>query len=135
MIKPPLETIRISQQGKDQLLKLRRNTGIEHWNVLCRWAFCVSLQDQKPPTAFSDKLDGGVEMTWKVFAGEYTELYAGLIRQRARNDGWSGADEDLGQCFRAHLHRGLNFLSSGGSVRSVSDLCAKWIPSTAPTPV
>ena len=37
-----IDHIRLSQQAKDQLIKLKRVTGIEHWNVLCRWALCVS---------------------------------------------------------------------------------------------
>ena len=33
-----VEHIRLSKQAKNQLIKLKRVTGIEHWNVLCRWA-------------------------------------------------------------------------------------------------
>ena len=36
-----LEHIRIAERAKDQLAKLKRSTGIPHWNVLCRWGFCV----------------------------------------------------------------------------------------------
>ncbi|MGH9941519.1 MAG: DndE family protein [Pyrinomonadaceae bacterium] len=31
-----IEHIRLSQQAKEQLIKLKRTTGIQHWNVLCR---------------------------------------------------------------------------------------------------
>ena len=31
-----LDNIRLSQKAKDQLIRLKRHTGIEHWNVLCR---------------------------------------------------------------------------------------------------
>jgi DNA sulfur modification protein DndE len=37
-MKPPVETVRISKQGRDQLIKIRRQTGIENWNIICRWA-------------------------------------------------------------------------------------------------
>jgi len=126
-MKPPIETIRISQQGKDQLIKLRRNTGIANWNVLCRWAFCVSIRDSKPPIAFSDRLEGGVEMTWKVFAGEQSDIYAVLARLRARQDGASETDDEIGACIRAHLHRGLGYLASGNTTRSLSELSNRWI--------
>ena len=33
-----IEHIRLSQHAKDQLIKLKRVTGIDHWNELCRWA-------------------------------------------------------------------------------------------------
>lgn len=123
----PIETVRISQQGKDQLMKLRRHTGIENWNVLARWALCASLRDEKPPAPFADKIEGGVEMTWKVFAGDNSDLYSALVRLRAPKDGYGSTDEAAGQCFRAHLHRGLGFLTSGMSTKSIADLVERWI--------
>ena len=42
-----IETVRISEKGKTQLITLKRRTGIQNWNVLCRWAFCISLKEQK----------------------------------------------------------------------------------------
>lgn len=35
----PIEHIRLSQQAKEQLTRLKRWTGLKHWNELCRWAF------------------------------------------------------------------------------------------------
>lgn len=96
MIKPPLETIRISRQGRDQLIKLRRNTGLENWNILCRWAFCVSLKDLISHPSFADRLYGGVEMTWKVFAGDQSDIYAVLAATRAHQDGVDDTEEAIG---------------------------------------
>lgn len=64
-----IDYIRLSQQGKDQLIKLKRYTGIEHWNVLCRWAFCLSLSEPSVPPNAKIPADSNVEMTWKVFGG------------------------------------------------------------------
>lgn len=124
---PPIDTIRISQQGKDQLIKLKRNTGIANWNVLCRWAFCVSLRDKKAPLPFSDRLEGGVEMSWKVFAGDQSDIYVVLARLRAKQDGESQSDDAIGACIRAHLHRGLGYLASGTTTRSLSELSNRWL--------
>ena len=126
-MKIPLETIRIGQQGKEQLLKLRRSTGIEHWNVLCRWAFCSSIKEKSPPPPFQKKIDGGVEMTWKVFAGDQSEIYSALIWLRSHDDGFPNTVEGAADCFKAHLHRGLGFLSSGKKKKSVSDFVEEWI--------
>ena len=49
-----VEHIRLSKQAKNQLIKLKRVTGIEHWNVLCRWALCVSLSEQSMPARRED---------------------------------------------------------------------------------
>ena len=126
-MKIPLETIRIGQQGKEQLLKLRRSTGIEHWNVLCRWAFCASLKENSAPPPFQQKVNGGVEMTWKVFAGDQSDIYAALSWLRIQQDGFPNTVEGAANCFRAHLHRGLRFLASGKKKKSISDLVVEWI--------
>ena len=49
MIEPPVERVRLSQTAKDQLTKLKRQTRIDRWNVLCRWALCRSLAEPSPP--------------------------------------------------------------------------------------
>ena len=43
------EHIRLSQQARESLVKLKRYTGIPHWNTLCRWAFCLSLAESSQP--------------------------------------------------------------------------------------
>lgn len=126
MLKPPVETVRVSRQGKDQLSKLVRHTGIKNWNVLCRWAYCASLSDPKLPTPFNGRLDGGVEMTWKVFSGDFSDIYAGLAAQRALQEGCWNSEEDVAQNFRAHLHRGISYLSAGTATKSIEDFLVRW---------
>lgn len=126
-MKHPVETVRISRQGKDQLVKLRRQTGIENWNVLCRLAFCASLREPRAPTAYVEKLDGGVEMTWKVFAGEQGDVYAALTYIRARQDAFPDTPDGVAACLRAHVHRGLGYLASGVTTRSISDMASRWL--------
>jgi DNA sulfur modification protein DndE len=126
-MKPPIETIRISRQGREQLTKIRRQTGIENWNVLCRWSFCASMREQTPPPPVTQKLDGGVEMTWKVFAGDQSEIFAALTLIRTRKDGFPLSSEGVANCLRAHLHRGLAYLASGKDTKSLSDLVKRWL--------
>ena len=40
-----LKQIRLSSQAKEQLIRLKTRTGIQQWNILCRWAFCLSLAE------------------------------------------------------------------------------------------
>jgi DNA sulfur modification protein DndE len=126
-MKAPTETIRISKQGRDQLIKLRRQTGIEHYNVLCRWAFCVSSKEKTSPPSVTQKLDGGVEMTWKVFAGEQSEIFSALCWIKAREGGFNFNNEGVSNCLRAHLHRGLAYLASGKETKSISDFVKRWL--------
>ena len=114
-------SVRITQQAKDQLVKLKRITGIKQWNVLCRWALCASLADESPPLVRMVRPDSNVEMTWKVFAGPLdAELEALLLdRLATANEGF----ESLPDLLAAHLHRGIGQLSGelrlGGDVRDL----------------
>ncbi len=124
---PPVETIRISKQGRDQLIKIRRQTGVENWNILCRWAFCVSLREPTQPAQPREKLDGGIEMTWKVFAGEDAETLGALVQMRTSKDGLRDQAEGPSKCLRAHINRGLSYLASGKETKSITDFIERWL--------
>lgn len=117
-----VEHIRLSQQAKDQLIKLKRVTGIEHWNVLCRWALCVSLAEQSVPPTAKIPADSNVEMSWKVFGGRYADLYMALLKERCIRDGMRTNPEVLSQQFRLHLHRGISYLAGNKNLRKIDDL-------------
>ena len=119
-----VEHIRLSQQAKDQLIKLKRVTGIEHWNVLCRWALCVSLAEQGVPPPAKIPADSNVEMSWKVFGGRHSELYLALLKERCVRDGLGTDPETLAQQFRLHLHRGISYLFGNKQLRKIDDLIA-----------
>ena len=125
-MKPPVETVRISKQGRDQLMKVRRQTGIENWNILCRWALCLSLREQTSPPAVKQKLDGGVEIAWKVFSGDESDSYSALILSRSERDGLGNDGEGPANCLKAHIHRGLSYMASGQETRSITDFLARW---------
>jgi DNA sulfur modification protein DndE len=107
-----LDTVRISEKAKRQLIAIKQKTGIEHWNVLCRWAFCLSLADKTPPSPTTIPLDSNVEITWRTFAGECHDIYLALLKERVHIDAKSINPENLGHQFKLHLHRGIGRLSS-----------------------
>lgn len=108
-MKPPIENVRVSQRGKEILIKLKRNTGIEHWNVLCRWALCASLTRGSKPPKIKGVVESNVEMSWRTFAGPQSEIYTALVRHNAELHGIN-VDQDgaLSDYFRAHLERGIS---------------------------
>ena len=128
-MKPPTETVRISQQGRDQLIKLKRATGIEHWNTICRWALCVSLREPTSPVrSIASNGEGGVEISWRVFAGDLSEVLTALVYSRAIKDSVDVADTAaLGTYFRDHVHRGLGYLASGKDTSDLSELFGRWL--------
>ena len=119
-----VEHIRLSQHAKDQLIKLKRVTGIEHWNVLCRWAFCVSLAEPGVPPPAKIPADSNVEMSWKIFGGRHADLYLTLLKERCVRDGLGTDPEILAQQFRLHLHRGISYLFGNKQLRKINDLVA-----------
>ena len=121
----PVETVRLSQQARDQLVKLKRVTGLKQWNVLCRWAFCTSLNEPSLPKKAKIVLDSNVEMTWKVFGGEYELLYEAFLKQRCEQDGLGTDDETLAEQFRLHMHRGIGYLAADKNLTSIAKLIEK----------
>jgi DNA sulfur modification protein DndE len=122
MIEPPVNSIKLSQTAKDQLVKLKRTTKIEQWNILCRWAFCRSLSETAPPSLIPIPADSNLEMTWKVFGGELADILVVALRQRCHQDGLELSPEILSQQFRLHLHRGIGYLAGDPSLRKIEDL-------------
>jgi DNA sulfur modification protein DndE len=117
-----LKQIHLSAQAKEQLIRLKTRTGITQWNILCRWAFCLSLRQSTPPTPLDSPADSNVEMSWQVFGGEAQELYLALLKERCVRDGLGTADEVLHRQFRLHLHRGISYLATPHAIRSIADL-------------
>jgi DNA sulfur modification protein DndE len=114
-----IETVRINQEGKERLSRLKKYTGLQNWNVLCRWALCRSLSDPSVPPKIDQKGENAVEMTWKTFGGEYQEIYYALLKQRCSKDGFGLDEAIIAEQFWLHLHRGLGYLSSEKNVKDV----------------
>jgi len=117
-----IKHFRLSSQAKDQLIRLKSRTGIDQWNILCRWAFCLSLREATPPTPVDIPADSNVEMTWHVFGGDCHELYLVALKERCTRDGLDNSPETLSRQFRLHLHRGISYLATPNSIRGISDL-------------
>ncbi len=113
-----IETIRISAKGKQQLIRLKKKTGIGHWNTLCRWAFCLSLAETSIPPKEEIPSDSNVEMTWRTFTGQYEGAYEAILKQRLIDDKLPMTDAHF--WFRIHLHRGISYLVK--KVDGISDL-------------
>jgi DNA sulfur modification protein DndE len=121
-MEPPIERFKLSQTAKDQLTKLKRSTKIDQWNILCRWAFCRSLAEPSIPSPVPIPTDSNVELTWRVFGGEMSELLIIALKQRCHNDGLTIDKETLANQFRLHLHRGIGYLAGDTNIKKIEDL-------------
>ncbi|MBD2595428.1 DNA sulfur modification protein DndE [Nostoc spongiaeforme FACHB-130] len=118
----PIERIKLSQTAKDQLQKLKRNTKIDQWNILCRWALCRSLAEPALPSPVPIPQDSNVEMAWRVFGGEMSDIFLLALKQRCHNDGLGTDKETLATQFRLHLHRGIGYLAGDPNIKKIEDL-------------
>lgn len=120
-----IETIRLSERAKNQLVTLKRKTGIANWNVLCRWGFCVSLREASiPPAEKNLKLNSSIEMSWKIFGGKHADLYFALLVQRCKQDDFKLTNKNLNEQFKLHLHRGIAYLANNSKLNSIADMLA-----------
>lgn len=119
-----LDRIRFSQQARDQLIKLKRQTGLQHWNTTCRWAFCASLAEKTAPSSITITLDSSLEMEWTTFGGEHHEIYLALLKQRCVSDGLDTDVKTLSNQLRLHLHRGIGRLAADRQINSIGSLIA-----------
>ena len=118
----PIERVRISKTAEDQLTKLKRNTQIKQWNILCRWAFCRSLAEPSIPSPVPIKTDSKVEIAWSVFGGEIADILLISLKQRCYQDGLQIDHDTLKQQFSLHLHRGIGYLAGDSNIKQIEDL-------------
>lgn len=117
-----IKQIRLSNVAKDKLSRLKGKTGIQNWNVLCRWAFCYSLKEGTIPTDIVIESDSNVEMSWITFAGEYYEIYEALIKQWCIDNDLGTDNDTLAKYFKLHLERGIGYLSGTNLIKNIQDL-------------
>jgi DNA sulfur modification protein DndE len=117
-----IETVRVSEKAKVQLITLKRRTGIQNWNTLSRWALCSSLSEKSEPPNEEIPSDSSIEMSWKTFTGGEEEIYLALIQIRAVKAGVKPEKDKINKYFRLHLHRGISYLVSNPKLNKVEDL-------------
>ncbi|MGN6228965.1 MAG: DNA sulfur modification protein DndE [Dyella sp.] len=120
-----LRTLRLSERAKEQLIRLKRLTGLKNWNVLCRWALCTSMADSAPVSTQPVVTDSNVEMSWAVLTGDFSEFYEQLLFERCASDGVEASSDGMHDLLVRHVHRGIGMLSADVSQDGVADLLTK----------
>ena len=121
-MQPPVKQIKLSQGAKDQLIKIKRYTKLDQWNIICRWAFCRSLAESSRPSPIPIPLDSNVEIAWQVFGGEMADIFTIALKQRCQQDGLGTDPETLATQFRLHLHRGIGYLAGDPNIKRIEHL-------------
>lgn len=116
-MKAPVEHVRVSSKGKEILVKIKRRTGLEHWNEVCRIALCHSLSNPTQPPKLEKVFDSAIDIEWKTFAGLYQKELAAMLALRGKQHGINICDRDeIASYFRAHLERGIVCLQNCKSI-------------------
>lgn len=107
-MKPPIEHVRVSAKGKEILIKIKRRTGLEHWNEICRIALCRSLANPTPPPK-ADKLgESSIDMDWKTFSGPINDYLTCLTIYKAKIDDVDLLKKEaISDYVRSHIERGI----------------------------
>lgn len=111
-----IERVKISAAAKQQLITLKRRTGIEHYNIICRHALCLSLENPSRPPVEAIAFVNGIEIDWKVFAGHAADTYLNMLAIRALQDNGATSADLVHQTLSLHLHRGLSYLASNSEI-------------------
>ncbi|MGY2325982.1 DNA sulfur modification protein DndE [Pseudomonas sp. SDT2931_S440] len=106
-----IDRIRLTAAAKIQLSTLKRKTGMEHYNSICRHALCLSLAEASVPPDEEFSFNGGIEIDWRVFTGGHEDLYLNLLLYRLQQDGCIANSENLKKLCISHVHRGLSYLA------------------------
>ena len=117
-----IKQIKLSNQSKDKLSRLKAKTGIKNWNILCRWALCYSLKEGSIPTDIQIVQDSNLEMSWYTFGGEESDLYEALIIAWCKSKNLPVDNETVSKYFKLHLERGISYLSGTNFIKSLEDL-------------
>lgn len=107
-----IERVRLTPSAKNQLITLKRKTGIEHNNVLCRHALCLSLANPSVPPKETFNFAGGLEIDWRTFTGGNEDVYHNLLIVRLLRDQVALTPDSLREALVLHVHRGLSYLAS-----------------------
>lgn len=117
-----IKQIKLSNQSKDKLSRLKGKTGIKNWNILCRWALCYSLKEDSIPTDVPIIQDSNLEMSWFTFGGEDSDLYEALIIAWCQSKDLPLDNDTIFKYFKLHLERGISYLSGTNFIKNLDDL-------------
>lgn len=131
-----IRSIRLSKRTKDQLSRLKRRTGIPTYNVLCRWALCLSLSEPRrqsvqesvnrnapsPVIGHSSEDDIALEIDWRILGGEHSDIYIAAIKQTRIENGLSTDTKAILDEIKLHTENGVKQLVANDEIKNIECL-------------
>jgi len=104
-----IDILRTSSNVKSSLTRIKTITGISNWNIICRWAFCLSLKQTSLPREVEEKLDG-VEIDYDTLVGKNKSIYTQLLINNLVAHKVVVDKKNLTKYLYAHVNRGVNII-------------------------
>ena len=117
-----IETLRTTTNVKNLLTRIKAFTGIQYWNVICRWGLCLSIKQSTLPRIIEEKLDG-IEIDYDVFVGKNKTIYTQLLINDLQKHKIEITKENLYKYLYAHVNRGVSIIYNY-KMKSISDLAS-----------
>ena len=104
-----VDILRTSSNVKSSLTRIKTITGISNWNIICRWALCLSLKQTSLPREVEEKLDG-VEIDYDTLVGKNKSIYTQLLINNLVAHNVVVDKKNLTKYLYAHVNRGVNII-------------------------
>ena len=117
-----LDVLRTSTNVKNSLTRIKTLTGIPNWNIICRWAFCLSIKQTALPREVEEKLDG-IEIDYDVLFGKNKPIYTQLLINNLITHNVKIDKKNLTKYLYAHVNRGVNIIYTN-KLKDISGLMA-----------
>jgi len=117
-----IDILRTSSNVKSSLTRIKTITGISNWNIICRWALCLSLKQTSLPREVEEKLDG-VEIDYDTLVGKNKSIYTQLLINNLVSHKVAVDKKNLTKYLYAHVNRGVNIIYTN-KLKDISGLMA-----------
>ena len=104
-----IDLLRTSVNVGNSLTRIKTITGIPNWNIICRWAFCLSLKQTSLPREVDEKLDG-IEIDYDTLVGKNKSIYTQLLINNLISHKVEIDKKNLTKYLYAHVNRGVNII-------------------------
>ena len=117
--------IRLGSDDRRMIFNVKNTTGIEHFYIICRWAFCLSVDSENKIKKLDGTADGAVEFSWDRFGGEETEIYYLLLKDEAQRLEIKADEDSLYELLISHIRRGLSYLTGNKELKTLEGLSSR----------
>jgi DNA sulfur modification protein DndE len=104
-----IDLLRTSANVRNSLTRIKTITGIPNWNIICRWALCLSLKQTSLPREVDEKLDG-IEIDFDILVGKNKSIYTQLLINNLILHKVEIDKKNLTKYLYAHVNRGVNII-------------------------